>query len=218
MRPRTLVYIAGPFSPTPEQKEYLSGLTISGEGQYAEVRRALVERNIERATRLGLQVAKLGAYPVVPHANTGHPDYEDAQPYQFWIEGTAEQLRRCDAVLFTQDWQESSGARGEERIAAECGIPRFYTLSELACWLLPGLAASTGEAVPVLDTPPGPVPRNQATISTLPPLDALPEFAEESSLAEPFGALPSGALVELMCPDEEPTRPDCPKPRQEGAA
>jgi len=110
----TLVYVAGPFS--------------------AKVRTG-VEENIGRATRLGLEVAKLGACPMIPHANTQHPDFEHVQPYQFWIDATAEQLRRCDAVIFTDDWERSSGARSENELAIAHEIPRFFHLADLAGWL-----------------------------------------------------------------------------------
>lgn len=220
-RARTLVYVAGPFSPTLGQRSIMSSLLSA--------HRRAVEQNIFNAARLGLAVSKLGAYPVVPHSNTALPEYEDAQGYEFWIEGTAEMLSRCDAVIFTPDWQESSGARGEERIAAELGIPRFYSLSDLACWLLPGLAANSGEVVPVLDTEP-----SAAFHSTLPPLDALPEFAEESSLANPadfalanavgaFGVVPEFPIVrglgeyEIQFEDEPGTSPEIPSLRSVGS-
>lgn len=189
-RARTLVYVAGPFSPTTEQKRAIA--LYNGDEYRIRARRIFTEQNIFNAARLGLAVSKLGAYPVVPHSNTALPEYEDAQGYEFWIEGTAEMLSRCDAVIFTPDWQESSGARGEERIAAELGIPRFYSLSDLACWLLPGLAANSGEVVPVLDTEPSAPDSDESGFrqpeypSTLPPLDCLPEFAEESSLCQAF--------------------------------
>jgi hypothetical protein len=62
-----IVYIAGPFS----------GAT-----------RADVERNIASAELAGLAVARMGAFPFIPHANTRHPAFEEAQPYDFWIAGT----------------------------------------------------------------------------------------------------------------------------------
>lgn len=82
LHPEILVYVAGPFSaPT----------------------RAGVEANIARAVAVGLEVAKLGFMPVIPHANTAHPEFEKIQPYPFWISGTTEMLRRCDAMVMVPD-------------------------------------------------------------------------------------------------------------------
>lgn len=110
----TMVYVAAPFS-APD--------------------RAGVEANIRSAEALGIEVAKLGAFPVVPHANTSHPDYERVQPYAFWIAGTMALLRACDCVLMHPDWQRSSGARGEHADAVARSQPVFYALAELAAWL-----------------------------------------------------------------------------------
>jgi len=77
-----LVYVAGPFSgPT----------------------RNVVEANIRRAVEVGLEVAKAGFMPVVPHANTADPEYEKVQPYEFWIEGTTALLLLCDAMVVVPD-------------------------------------------------------------------------------------------------------------------
>ncbi len=109
-----LIYIGGPFSgPT----------------------RSDVQANIRRAEILGLEVARLGAMPVVPHANTSHPHYEIVQPYPFWIEGTMALLRVCHALILTADWERSSGARGEHEDAVSRGMPVFYALGELKSWL-----------------------------------------------------------------------------------
>jgi hypothetical protein len=109
-----LVYCAGPFSaPTREG----------------------VEANIRRMSELGVEVAKLGACPWIPHANTALPAFEHVQPYQFWIAATLEQMRRCDAVLMSEDWKQSSGARGEHADAYARGQPVFYSLGELKAWL-----------------------------------------------------------------------------------
>ncbi len=108
-----LTYIAGPFSaPTREG----------------------VERNIDIAVQWGIQVAKLGAFPVVPHANTSHPDYETAQPYQFWIAGTLALLCVCGACLMVPGWEKSSGATGEKAEAERRGIPVFTDIDALARW------------------------------------------------------------------------------------
>ncbi len=104
-------------------------------GKFSGAIRADVERNIAAAEQLGIEVARIGAMPVIPHANTAHPEFERVQPYQFWIEGTAELLRRCDALLTVDNWQASSGARGEVEIAKAEGLPVFHALNELRTWL-----------------------------------------------------------------------------------
>jgi hypothetical protein len=112
-----LVYVAGPFS------------AATREG---------VEANIQRAALLGVEVAKLGAFPVVPHANTALPEYEHVQPYKFWIEGTLELMRRCHAVIMLPGWEASSGARAERFEAMARRMPVFETLSQLEYWLRTG--------------------------------------------------------------------------------
>lgn len=110
-----LVYVAGPFS-GPD--------------------RAAVEANIDRAESLGVEVASTGAMPVIPHANTSDPRFETVQKYQFWIDGTLELLRRCDALILTPDWERSNGARGEELEALRMGIPVFRDCAALERWLM----------------------------------------------------------------------------------
>ena len=120
-----MVYCAGPFSaPTREG----------------------VEANIAAMVRLGIEVAKLGGFPVVPHSNTSAPEYEQVQPYPFWIEGTLELMRRCDAVMLAQNWAQSSGARGERLEAIGIGMPVFETLAELAGWLNPSAVSDALKA------------------------------------------------------------------------
>jgi uncharacterized protein DUF4406 len=112
-----LIYVAGPFSaPT----------------------RAGVEENIARAAEAGVEVAKLGACPWVPHANTAHPAYETVQPYQFWIDATELQRQKCDAILMIAGWQGSSGARKEHAAALVRGQPVLYSIAELKEWLAYG--------------------------------------------------------------------------------
>lgn len=99
-----LTYVAGPFS---------------------AATRAGVEDNIMRAALVGVEVAKVGGFPVVPHSNTSHPLYEQVQQYPFWIAATMAMLRKCDAVMLVSGWEESSGARGERKEALRLGMPIF---------------------------------------------------------------------------------------------
>ncbi len=104
-------------------------------GPYTAPTRAGVEANIARAVDLGVCVADLGAVPIIPHANSAHPDFAKVQPYDWWIKATLAMLRVCRGVIFTHDWQKSSGARGEHTDAIARDMPVFYSLSELAAWL-----------------------------------------------------------------------------------
>jgi hypothetical protein len=125
MTPRILVYVAGPFSPTAAQKA--AGVE----------RRAAVEQNIARAGAVAVSVAALGAMPVCPHLNTSLPEFEEVQDYQFWIEGTDEMLRRCDAALFVAGREASSGSRSEWKTCKAAKIPAFTSLAELEEFLRP---------------------------------------------------------------------------------
>ncbi len=83
----------------------------------------LVEQNIRRAEELGFKVAGAGAFPIVPHTNCRF--WNGTQTDEFWLEGTMEAMRRCDAVVFTDDYERSSGAVGEFAEAQRLGIPCF---------------------------------------------------------------------------------------------
>jgi hypothetical protein len=105
-------------------------------GKFTGKTRGDVEQNIAAAVAVALEVARIGAFPVCPHANTSHPAFEELQPYTFWIDGTLELLRRCDAVVMVDNWRDSSGAKGEREEALKLGLPVFYSVSELGEWLL----------------------------------------------------------------------------------
>ena len=51
------------------------------------------------------------------------------------MDGALEVVRRCDAVVCTDDWQRSVGARGEVNLAKELGLPTFYSIDEVKNWL-----------------------------------------------------------------------------------
>jgi len=107
-----IVYIAGPFR----------GLTAWD-----------VACNVHRAEELAFAVAKAGAMPLCPHANTR--DFDGTLTDKFWIDGTLELLRRCDAVIVVPGWEESTGTRGEIEEAKRIGLSVFYDQCELRAWL-----------------------------------------------------------------------------------
>lgn len=92
-----------------------------------------IECNVRRAETLGLEVAKLGAMPLIPHANTRY--FHGHMTPEFWYEGTLELLKRCDALIVLNGWKSSRGARGEVDYAIEHSMPVFHELHELATWL-----------------------------------------------------------------------------------
>lgn len=107
-----VVYIAGPFT-----------------GQTAWE----VEQNVRRAEEVGLDVANLGAMPLIPHCNSRffHGQINET----FWYEGTLELLKRCDAMLVTGVWGSSVGVMAELDLAENLGIPCFHTLAQLQVFL-----------------------------------------------------------------------------------
>lgn len=107
-----VVYIAGPFRAQTQWQ---------------------VQRNIRRAEALGLEVAKLGAMPLIPHKNTEH--FEGEAPDSFWLWGTLTLMLRCDAVLVCDEWESSEGTKAEIAHARRKGLPVFFRLEGLAAWL-----------------------------------------------------------------------------------
>lgn len=92
-----------------------------------------VVRNIRRAEEIALKVAEFGAMPLCPQNNTRN--FDGLLTDEFWLEGTLELLRRCDAVLMTGDWKNSSGSLGEEEEAKRIGMPIFYSINHLRHWV-----------------------------------------------------------------------------------
>lgn len=102
MTPLPLIYIAGKFrGPTPLD----------------------VRRNVEAARDVGYCVALHGGYPVIPHTMTA--DFDKLLTDDFWLAGTMEMLRRCDAVMMVGGWPASVGATAERDEAVRLALPVF---------------------------------------------------------------------------------------------
>lgn len=93
----------------------------------------VIENNIRRAEEVAFEVSKLGAMPLTPHCNTRFFHGEGSD--KFWLDGTLELLRRCDAVIMVPGWDTSFGARGEKTEAERLGMPVFMNLEVLEWWL-----------------------------------------------------------------------------------
>jgi nucleoside 2-deoxyribosyltransferase len=107
-----VIYVAGPFR---------------GANHFS------IAENIRKAERVALSIWQLGAACICPHANTAH--FQGAAPDHVWLEGDIELLRRSDAVMLVEGWEQSEGTQAEVAYAREHQIPVFWLLSELAMWL-----------------------------------------------------------------------------------
>lgn len=92
-----------------------------------------MEQNIRHAEVLALGVWRLGAAALCPHTNTRF--FQGAADDSVWLDGDIELLRRCDAIIMTDNWMASVGARAEHNYAETWGIPVLYSLAELRKWL-----------------------------------------------------------------------------------
>lgn len=91
------------------------------------------EQNIRRAEELALKVWRTGNAVICPHTNTRN--FNGAADDSLWLKGDLEIMYRCDAVIFTPDWENSSGAKAEYLEAEANGIPTFFSIYELKGWL-----------------------------------------------------------------------------------
>lgn len=80
-----------------------------------------VQQNVMRAMALALEVWKRGAVALCPHSNTMFFQDADGVEDTVWLQGDLELLSRCDAMLLTENWQASSGARAEVQWYEEQG-------------------------------------------------------------------------------------------------
>jgi hypothetical protein len=112
-----MVYVAGPFrASTPEG----------------------IAANVRVAEALALRVWKMGHPALCPHLNT--QNFDGLAPDSVWLDGDLYMLSKCEAIVMTHNWQQSSGATAERRFAIEHDIPVFYggsefSMNELASFL-----------------------------------------------------------------------------------
>ena len=128
-----IVYVAGPFTADSTWE---------------------VEQNVRRAEQMGLEVARLGAMPLIPHTNTRFFHGVSGVSGSFWYRGTLELLLRSDAMVVCGDWESSKGSKAELAACDKHDIPFFWTLDDLRVWLegAPSVCsdASSSEAAKLL--------------------------------------------------------------------
>jgi hypothetical protein len=96
-----------------------------------------IQQSVRNAEILGLEVARLGAFPVIPHKNT--ENFYGLLTDEFWLQGTEGLLLKCDFAITVAaiclPWEQSSGSVGEVRTCKLNNIPLFHNLPRLATWL-----------------------------------------------------------------------------------
>lgn len=107
-----------------------------------------IEQNIRRAEAVAFEVALRGAMPLVPHANTRF--FQGTIADSFWLDGTMELLRRCDAVMLVRGWRDSKGTCAEIVEAKRLGKPVFHAddYANLEDWIDEQAVADAREMLP----------------------------------------------------------------------
>lgn len=91
-----------------------------------------VEENIRMAERTALRIALAGHIPLCPH--TMYRYFDGSAPDEFWLEGTQELLRRCDGIVMSPGWPQSSGSKGELELAKTLDMHIFMTPERFEEW------------------------------------------------------------------------------------
>ena len=95
-----LVYVAGPY-------------------------RGNVDKNIQQAREIAIELWEAGHVAICPHLNTANFEKDCVVADQIYLYGDLMILARCDAMVLTPDWMDSEGARNEVVFAKERGIPYY---------------------------------------------------------------------------------------------
>lgn len=95
-------------------------------GPYTDHATESVERNINDARRVAIELWERGHVALCPHLNTAHFEQDCACTYGQYLEGDLALLARCDAIVMLPRWSESKGARRELDYALRRSILVYY--------------------------------------------------------------------------------------------
>lgn len=95
-------------------------------GPYTENATGTVDEHIENARGIAIRLWTLGHAVICPHLNTAHFEELCDLAWNTYLEGDLNMISRCDALVMTEDWEQSRGARIEHSYAKEIGIPIYY--------------------------------------------------------------------------------------------
>lgn len=93
-----------------------------------------IAQNVYIAELHAAAVAQRGAVPLCPH--TMYRNYQGLLPDIFWLSGTMELLRRCDAIFMIPGWQMSLGACGERKEAQKLSLPILYDMQQVVDYIV----------------------------------------------------------------------------------
>ena len=116
-----LIYVAGPYRPTVDQRVMVS-------------RDVAITQNIRAAHGAGRVIVLAGGMPLTPHKCTEHfdrliPDEE------FIARDIGTYLPLCDGVWAIKNWEQSTGARAEVLHALERYMMVVETEQEMRDWV-----------------------------------------------------------------------------------
>ena len=107
---------------------YISGAIVgsANQGNVNDV----AEKNIELAREYANALASKKVGVFCTHIYELDPDFKDITERQrYFYDLNTEFLINSQAVVFLPNWKDSFGARQEEKIADELGLPKFYPKS-----------------------------------------------------------------------------------------
>lgn len=105
-------------------------------GAYSSSDYKIRDAYIKKARDMAIRLWEMGFAVICPHLNTHlFDEIEEAKgiSYNQILEGDFELIKRCDGIVFLDNWMESEGAKKEFKIVITKSIPFFFE-DELNFW------------------------------------------------------------------------------------
>ena len=87
-----------------------------------------VDRNIQRAEEVSIELIKKGYSVITPHKNTAHYEKYEGEDLNIntWIEMDFNLIKRCDVLFVMEHWESSKGTSQEIHFAKIHDIPVIF--------------------------------------------------------------------------------------------